>query len=51
MSEIRDAIYGFIEPTEVKWRIINSPLLQRFRKIRQLAWLEDKEGMVNKSNL
>ena len=37
MSEIRDAVYGFIEPTEEEWRIINSPLLQRLRKIRQLA--------------
>lgn len=37
MREIRDPIYGFIEPTEEELKIIDSPLLQRLRRIRQLA--------------
>lgn len=37
MSEIRDAIYGFIEPTKEDLQIINTPLFQRLRRIRQLA--------------
>jgi HD superfamily phosphohydrolase len=37
MKEIRDPIYGFIEPGEDEWKILDSPLLQRLRRIRQLA--------------
>ncbi len=37
MSEIRDPIYGFIEPNKDEWKILDSPLLQRLRRIRQLA--------------
>lgn len=37
MGEIRDAIYGFIEPTSEELKIINSSLLQRLRRIKQLA--------------
>lgn len=37
MSEIRDPIYGFIVPTEVEFKIINTPIFQRLRKIKQLA--------------
>ena len=37
MGEIRDPIYGFIEPSETELKIINTPLFQRLRKIKQLA--------------
>jgi HD superfamily phosphohydrolase len=37
MSEIRDSIFGFIEPKKDEWKILDSPLLQRLRRIRQLA--------------
>lgn len=37
MSEIRDPIYGYIEPSNDEWKILDSPLLQRLRRIRQLA--------------
>lgn len=37
MSEIRDPIYGFIEPNETEFKIINSPIFQRLRRIKQLA--------------
>jgi hypothetical protein len=37
MSKIRDPIYGFIEPNKDEWKILDSPLLQRLRRIRQLA--------------
>lgn len=37
MSEIRDAIYGFIKPNDKEWKIINTLLFQRLRKIKQLA--------------
>ena len=37
MSEFRDAIYGFITPTDTELKIINTPVFQRLRRIRQLA--------------
>jgi len=37
MSEIRDPIYGFIEPSETELKIINTSLFQRLRRIKQLA--------------
>ncbi|MCP5106849.1 MAG: HD domain-containing protein, partial [bacterium] len=37
MSEIRDTIFGFIEPESDEWDILNSTLLQRLRRIKQLA--------------
>lgn len=37
MSEIRDPIYGFIEPSEKELKIINTSLFQRLRRIKQLA--------------
>jgi hypothetical protein len=37
MSEIRDPIYGFIEPSDSELKIINTQVLQRLRKIKQLA--------------
>lgn len=35
--EIRDAIYGFIELNEWEREIINHPVFQRLRRIRQLS--------------
>jgi len=37
VSEIRDPIYGFIEPSETELKIINTTIFQRLRKIKQLA--------------
>ncbi len=37
MSEIRDPIYGFIEPSDPELKIINTTIFQRLRKIKQLA--------------
>ncbi len=37
MSEIRDPIYGFIVPTETEFKIIDTPIFQRLRKVKQLA--------------
>ena len=37
MNEIRDAIYGFITPNDTEMKIINTPVFQRLRRIRQLA--------------
>lgn len=37
MSEIRDTIYGFVEPSKDEWNLLDSPLMQRLRRIRQLA--------------
>lgn len=37
MSEIRDPIYGFIKPTEIELKIINTHIFQRLRRIKQLA--------------
>jgi HD superfamily phosphohydrolase len=37
MNEIRDPIYGFIKPSDTELKIINTLLLQRLRRIKQLA--------------
>ena len=37
MNEIRDPIYGFIKPSDKELKIINTYLLQRLRRIKQLA--------------
>jgi HD superfamily phosphohydrolase len=37
MSEIRDPIYGFVTPSETEVDIINTSLMQRLRRIKQLA--------------
>jgi HD superfamily phosphohydrolase len=37
MTEIRDPIHGFITPSDTELKIINTPVFQRLRKIRQLA--------------
>lgn len=37
MNEIRDPIYGFIKPSDRELKIINTYLLQRLRRIKQLA--------------
>ncbi|AFM22873.1 HD domain-containing protein [Desulfomonile tiedjei] len=40
MKPIRDPIHGFIELNEWEQDIINHPLFQRLRRIRQLAWTD-----------
>lgn len=35
--EIRDAVYGFIQLDEQEWDIINHPVYQRLRRIKQLS--------------
>src|SRR3972149_6979956 len=37
MSEIRDPIYGFIFPTKPEFEIIDTPIFQRLKNIKQLA--------------
>lgn len=37
MAEIRDPIYGFIMPSDIELKIINTAVFQRLRRIRQLA--------------
>jgi len=37
MNEIRDPIYGFIKPSDTELKVINTFLLQRLRRIKQLA--------------
>jgi hypothetical protein len=32
MIEIRDTIFGFIEPGKDEWRILDLPLIQRLRR-------------------
>jgi hypothetical protein len=38
--EIRDPIHGFVELTPWEWEVVNHPVFQRLRRIRQLAWTE-----------
>lgn len=38
--EIRDPIHGFIRLNELEWDVINQPVFQRLRRIRQLAWTD-----------
>lgn len=40
VHEFRCPIHGFIEVTGLEWDIINSPVFQRLRRIRQLAWTD-----------
>lgn len=40
LYEIRDPIYGFIQFDEWERDIINHPVFQRLRRIRQLAWTD-----------
>lgn len=35
--EIRDVVYGFIQLDEQEWEIINHPVYQRLRRIKQLS--------------
>ena len=37
MPEIRDPIYGFIHPSPTELKIINTEILQRLRRIKQLG--------------
>lgn len=37
MNEFRDPIHGFITPTDLEVKIINTSVFQRLRKIKQLA--------------
>ncbi|WEL23627.1 HD domain-containing protein [Candidatus Nanohalovita haloferacivicina] len=34
---IRDSLHGYIEPNEEEWRILDSPEMQRLRRIRQMG--------------
>ena len=38
--EIRDPIHGFIKIDEWEREIVNHPIFQRLRRIRQLAWTD-----------
>jgi len=37
VAEIRDPVHGYVKVTEVERRLIDSPVVQRLRRIRQLA--------------
>jgi HD superfamily phosphohydrolase len=38
--EIRCPVYGFIKLNDLEWQIITQPVVQRLRRIRQLAWTD-----------
>ncbi|HYW08479.1 MAG TPA: HD domain-containing protein [Longimicrobium sp.] len=38
--EVRDPIHGFVSLSPWEWDIINHPVFQRLRRIRQLAWTD-----------
>ena len=38
--EIRDPVHGFIRLSELEWEVINQPVFQRLRRIRQLSWTD-----------
>lgn len=38
--EIRDPVHGFVRLNALEWDVINHPVFQRLRRIRQLAWTE-----------
>jgi hypothetical protein len=38
--EIRDPVHGFIRLNQLEWDVINQPVFQRLRRIRQLAWTD-----------
>ena len=37
LYEVRDAVYGFVQLDEQEWEIINHPVFQRLRRIKQLS--------------
>ena len=37
IHEVRDPVYGFVKLTKKEWEVVNSPVYQRLRDIRQLA--------------
>ncbi len=37
IHEIRDVVYGFVQLDEQEWEIINNPVYQRLRRIKQLS--------------
>lgn len=37
INEIRDVVYGFIQLDNQEWEIINHPVYQRLRRIKQLS--------------
>ncbi len=37
-NDVRDPVHGYIHLEPLQWRIIDTPLLQRLRRIRQLAF-------------
>lgn len=38
--EIRDPVHGFIRLNRLEWDVINQPVFQRLRRIRQLGWTD-----------
>ena len=38
--EIRDPVHGFIRLNKHEWEIVNHPMFQRLRRIRQLSWTD-----------
>lgn len=38
--EVRDPIHGFIRLNAIEWDVINQPVFQRLRRVRQLAWTD-----------
>ena len=38
--EIRDPVHGFIHLNQLEWDVINQPVFQRLRRIRQLGWTD-----------
>lgn len=38
--EIRDPIHGLVQYSDIEREVINSPVFQRLRRIRQLAWTD-----------
>lgn len=38
--EIRDPVHGFIRLNRLEWEVINQPVFQRLRRIRQLGWTD-----------
>ena len=40
LYEIRDAVYDFVQLDDQEWEIINHPVYQRLRRIKQLSLTE-----------
>ncbi len=38
--EIRDPVHGFVRLNGLEWEVINQPVFQRLRSIRQLSWTD-----------